>query len=62
MNNTSMKIRLIKHGTEREPCTCSACESRDGRDVLQIGDEPDYGVQTAWLCKECWAKAGEMFT
>jgi hypothetical protein len=40
---------------------CNECDSKDERVLIRVGDEPDYDVFTAWLCRGCLHKAVELF-
>jgi len=39
---------------------CSECQNI-GMPVVQIGQEPDYDTNTAWICKKCMTKAVALF-
>lgn len=40
---------------------CSEC-SATRVPVVQVGQEPEYDTDTAWLCKECLSRAVELYT
>ena len=40
--------------------TCNECGNR-AKDVIRLGEEPDYESQTAYLCKDCLTKAYNLF-
>lgn len=39
------------------PMTCDECSADDGRPVVQLGNEPDYDSNTAWICSACLQQA-----
>ena len=41
---------IIGNGSWTSPEDCSECRSRDGRPVVELGQEPDYESSTAWIC------------
>ena len=39
------------------PQTCSECKNEYVDAVVEVGEEPNYGSNTAWLCRDCLIKA-----
>ena len=48
--------RIIGNKSWTELPMCSECGKRSNEFVIEVGEEPDYESDTAWLCPACIRK------
>lgn len=51
--------RIIGNRSWTEPGYCSECDMGAAA-LVMVGQEPDYESSTAYLCRECLAKAKDL--
>lgn len=49
--------RIIGNGSWTEVPKCNECNRYGLPAVVELGDEPDYESQTAWVCLDCLRNA-----
>ena len=47
---------IIGNDSWSHPTTCSEYGARDKRPIVELGEEPDYESNTAYICEECLRK------
>ena len=52
--------RIIGNGSWTRTPRCSECGQDDKDCIVELGQEPDYGSSTAWICQDCIDKASQL--